>query len=307
MSPIAVELPENHFRVASCEMLDKLITVGDGDAALVYLYLLRHGAVTDQKQAARALALPPERFERAVFTITSLQTSVGGSQTDRENAPPHYTAGELRRARQEDEKFAAVCHAAEDVFGRMLTESQLRCLWTAYDHLGLSAEALMELLSYLKKEKGKVQLADLRHESYNWADMGIVSAQQAQDYLAKLANAQPILEAIYQVLETDSKNPAPGAQRVANFALLHGFPPEAVALSAKRTVKRKGVKRFSYIYGILESWEKACVHTVSEITALEPELRAADQTALPDNNPLLADWEEDWAARIRNHLEQTPE
>ena len=38
----SVLLPEGELRVARCDMLDKLIAVGDGDAALLYLYILRH-------------------------------------------------------------------------------------------------------------------------------------------------------------------------------------------------------------------------------------------------------------------------
>ena len=52
----SVLLPEGELRVARCDMLDKLIAVGDGDAALLYLYILRHGG-TDGSAAARALRL----------------------------------------------------------------------------------------------------------------------------------------------------------------------------------------------------------------------------------------------------------
>ena len=47
--------PEGELRVARCDMLDKLIAVGDGDAALLYLYILRHGGAADAKVAARVL------------------------------------------------------------------------------------------------------------------------------------------------------------------------------------------------------------------------------------------------------------
>ena len=40
----SVLLPEGELRVARCDTLDKLIAVGDGDAALLYLYILRHGS-----------------------------------------------------------------------------------------------------------------------------------------------------------------------------------------------------------------------------------------------------------------------
>lgn len=295
MAP-SVLLPEVELRVARCDMLDKLIAIGDGDAALLYLYILRHGGTADDKTAARALHLSAERYERAAFTLNQLITPAEPRKEDRAADSPQYTADELRRARLDDHKFAAVCESAESVLGRTLTEGQLRCLLTAYDHLGLSADAIIELLAYLKGEKGVVRLADIKRETYQWADMGIVSAQDAQQYLARKVSEKPLSDAVYKALGADPAQPAPKEQRVCRFALAHGFPPEAVELAVRRTDKHQGHKSLDYTLGILRRWDAAGVHTVSEITALEPETRAAvGQTAAqPTDGATLAAWEQDW-------------
>ena len=75
----SVLLPEGELRVARCDMLDKLIAVGDGDAALLYLYILRHGG-TDGSAAARALRLSADRYERAAFTLNNLIAPTEKSQ-----------------------------------------------------------------------------------------------------------------------------------------------------------------------------------------------------------------------------------
>lgn len=295
MAP-SVLLPEVELRVARCDMLDKLIAIGDGDAALLYLYILRHGGTADDKTAARALHLSAERYERAAFTLNQLTTPAEPRKEDRAADSPQYTADELRRARLDDHKFAAVCESAESVLGRTLTEGQLRCLLTAYDHLGLSAGAIIEMLAYLKGEKGVVRLADIKRETYQWADMGIVSAQDAQQYLARKVSEKPLSDAVYKALGTDPAQPAPKEQRVCRFALAHGFPPETVELAVRRTDKHQGHKSLDYTLGILRRWDAAGVHTVSEITALEPETRAAvGQTAAqPTDSATLAAWEQDW-------------
>lgn len=312
--PTTVRLPEGELRVARCDMLDKLIAVGDGDAALLYLYILRYGGTAGGKTAARALHLSDERYERAAFTLNQLVApAVPDTVAHEPEAAPRYTAHELRRARLDDHRFAAVCDAAETTLGRTLTESQLRCLLTAYDHLGLSAEAIIELLAFLKNEKGTVRLADIRREVYQWADMGITSAQDAQRYLARRADEKPLSEAIYQALGADPAQPAPKEQRVCRFALAHGFPPEAVRLAAQRTDKKQGRKSLDYTLGILRKWDASGVHTVSEITALEPEVRAAagqnsyQPSAQPTDSATLTAWEQDWAARVRNHRRKTEE
>lgn len=308
MAQTSVLLPEGELRVAPCGMLDKLIATADGDAALLYLYVLRYGRA-DETAAMRALHLSKERYERAAFTLNGLITPAAPTQVDKPSDTPQYTADELRRARLDDHKFAGVCATAEGVLGRTLTEAQLRCLLTAYDHLGLSAEAIIELLSYLKGEKGVVRLADIRREAYLWADMGVVTAQQAQQYLAHKANEKPLSEAVYKALGADPAQPAPKEQRVCRFALAHGFPPEAIELAVRRTDKQQGHKSLDYTLGILRRWDEAGVHTVSEITALEPETRAAvGQTAAQPTDPgTLAAWEQDWAARVRSHRRKTEE
>ena len=308
MAQLTVSLPEGEMRVAPCGMLDKLIAAADGDAALLYLYVLRHGRA-DEIAAMRALHLSKERYERAAFTLNGLVTPAAPAQEDKPADAPQYTSDELRRARLDDRNFAGVCASAEGVLGRTLTESQLRCLLTAYDHLGLSAEAILELLAYLKGEKGTVRVSDIRREAYLWADMGVVSAQQAQQYLSRKANEKPLSEAVYKALGADPAQPAPKAQRVCRFALAHGFPPEAIELAVRRTDKQQGHKSLDYTLGILRRWDEAGVHTVSEITALEPETRAAvgQNLAQPTDPGTLAAWEQDWVARVRSHRRKTEE
>ena len=215
----SVLLPEGELRVARCDMLDKLIAVGDGDAALLYLYILRHGG-TDGSAAARALRLSADRYERAAFTLNNLiaPTEKTKAATDKSAEAPRYTGDELRRARLDDQTFSGLCDAAEGITGRALTEGQLRCLLTIYDYLGLDAGATIELLSYLKSEKGTVRTTDLRREANQWADMGIVTAQAAQQYLTRRADEKPLSEAIYRALGADTEQPAPKEQRVCRFA-----------------------------------------------------------------------------------------
>ena len=232
----SVLLPEGELRVARCDMLDKLIAVGDGDAALLYLYILRHGG-TDGSAAARALRLSADRYERAAFTLNNLiaPTEKNKTTTDKSTEAPRYTGDELRRARLDDQTFSGLCDAAEGITGRALTEGQLRCLLTIYDYLGLDAGATIELLSYLKSEKGTVRTTDLRREANQWADMGIVTAQAAQQYLTRRADEKPLSEAIYRALGADTEQPAPKEQRVCRFALAHGFPADAVELAVHRS------------------------------------------------------------------------
>ena len=139
-------------------------------------------------------------------------------------------------------------------------------------------------------------------------------AEQRQ-YLARRVNEKPLSEAIYRALGADPDQPAPKEQRVCRFALAHGFPADAVELAVQRTGKQRGQKSLDYTHGILRKWDEAGVHTISEITALEPESRASaaapaavgQSPAQPTDAATLAAWEQDWAARVRSHRRHTEE
>ncbi|MGM9612217.1 MAG: DnaD domain protein [Butyricicoccus sp.] len=302
MSLASLLLPEGEFRVIRCDIADKLIACGDGDSALLYLYVLRRGERLEEKTAMRDLGFTKERYDRAVFTLTGL--------TMRESAPlppspasdiPKYTAAELRQAREGDHKFAAVCLTAEDTLGRTLTESQVRSLFTIYDHLGLPAEVIIELLSYLKRDRGKVSRRDIEREAALWSDMGIYTCQQAQEYLARIEAEKPLLDAMFAAMHIVGREPSAAERRLVSHFIETGFEPDAVALAVSRMEQNIGKFSLSYLKKILTLWHEKGVHTVAEITALEPESArrtpaAQPAAAQPDK---LENWEREWMEEVQ--------
>lgn len=308
-------LPEGEFRVIRCDLADKLLSCADGDSALLYLYTLRHGAAADETSAMRALGFSRERYERALFTLTSLTLSVQPEEAQKPAANPTYTAAELRQARGGDHRFAAVCDEAEGVLGKTLTEGQLRTLFTIYDHLGLPAEVIMELLGYLKRERGAVRLADIRQEAYAWADMGLYTAEAAQTYLSRREAEKPLTEAMFAALGTAARAPKAMEKRLISYAVAHGFPPDAMELAVRRTLRSLGKFSADYVRKILEAWEQKGVHTTAEITAIEPEnekKNAAASPAAPDEAAArtgapMDDMEKQWLAEVARYRRQKEE
>ncbi len=295
-------LPEGEFRVIRCDIADKLLACGDGDSVLFYLYILRHGAAADENTIMRALNFTKDRYDRALFTLTSLTLASHPEETQKESAP-HYTTSELRGARNQDHRFSAVCDEAELLLKKTLTESQLRTLFTVYDHLGLPAEVIMELLGCLRRELGTVRLTDIRREAYRWADMGLYTAEAAQEYLARRESERPLTAAMFTALGTEPREPKPVEKRLISYAVAHGFPPESMELAVQRT--KRTLKKFSadYVRRILEAWEQKGIHTVSEITALEPEneQKNAVSSITPTDAARLSEWEKEWLEEVARH------
>lgn len=292
----------SEYCVLRADAVDRLLSCGDADGALLYLYLIRRGAGFREEDAMRDLHFSPERLERAVFTLTNLQ--IASAPRDLRPAKstgspaPRYTVSELRARRTDDRRFEAVCQTAESVLGRMLTESQLRTLYTAYDHLGLPADVLIDLLTYLKQEKQTVTRRDIEEQTYLWADMGIYTAQASAAFLSRLEKEKPIIADMLRALDMAGRSPSPSEYRYLSEFIRQGFSADAVALAKDRLYQR--ISRFSwkYLKGILDSWHDKGVHTVEEITALEPAVKQQQTVSAAPQAEKLQDWEKDWLDQL---------
>ena len=66
MSGYVLHLPEDESVVLSGPVSRRLIEGGDGDAALLYIAVLKnHGSIDDERLRA-LLSWPPDRFQRAL-------------------------------------------------------------------------------------------------------------------------------------------------------------------------------------------------------------------------------------------------
>lgn len=295
------------FCVLRADVVDTLLTCHDGDSALVYLYLVRKGQAFDEREALRDLRLPRDRYDRAVHTLTNLRlvrTPNEQPAQERASAPPRYTLSEMRTCRDNDHRFASVCQTAEIVLGRTLTESQLRTLMNAYDYLGLPADVLIDLLTYLHRSKGIVSRHDIEEQAYLWADMGIFTAEAAADFLAQREREKPLMDTMLRALDMAGRDPAPDEYRYLSRFIRRGFDAEAVKIAKERMYDRLGKFSWKYLNGILENWHQKGLHTAAEITAIEPNLRQPIANKQPQNpspstnNGNLADWEREWLAEF---------
>ena len=287
------------FCALRAQVVDSLIACRDGDSALLYLYLVRKGASFDEREALRALGMTRDRYDRAVHTLTSLHLVSAPEQAqaarpDPSARPPRYTAAELRARREGDHRFASVCQTAEIVFGRPLTEAQLRTLMNAYVHLGLPADVLIDLLTWLHREKGTVSRRDIDEQAHLWADMGIFTAQASAEFLARREAEKPLMNDMQRALDMAGRDPAPEEYRYLSGFIRQGFDAEAVGLAKTRMYDRLGTFSWKYLKGILDNWHQKDLHTAAEITAVDPaqrQTKGETQAAPASSGANLSDWE----------------
>lgn len=311
MANMAIQLPEQQIRIITCNTIDKLIALGDGDVALLYLYLLQHENNIDGETMAQNLHFSQERLERAFSTLCNVNLSDGRESkvtalsAKKTEKAPQYTLEDLKKARLDDPEFATVCQVAENQFGKILKLAQLRCLFQAYDYFGLNAETLIELIAYLKKELPVVNTAHIRNEAADWAEMRITSAQDAQNYILYLKGTHPLRETIYQIFDIIPQNASLTEKKVCIFIQIHGFTEELVSYAVKLAVKNTGEKNIKYIWGILKNWEDKGIHTMETLDTLEQPYTSPKRTGSTEKTV----WDSHYSASPEDqaHLQRVKE
>ena len=173
---------------------DRLIKLDSGDAALLYLHLLRRGS-------PEGLRWPEERKRAALKQLQdqglaslSLTAAPAEPEEPPEAPPPEYALEDINAALGDrSSAFPALADEVERRLGKKLTANDLKVLYTLYDHLALPAEVICLLVNWcieeMERKYGpgrKPFLSQIRREGFVWARKGIDTVDAAEQYLQKL-------------------------------------------------------------------------------------------------------------------------
>ena len=289
----------------SAQAADKLIRDGSAEAALLYIYLLRHGGDCPLEQAERELRL--RSAAGALRTLESL--GLVGTEARRgpirpEDAPPQYTVEEIRGSIARGSNFGELVQEVQGLLGRVLSGGDLVTLYGIYDYLGMPVEVIlllvrhcMELCRQKYGEGRRPTLRAIEKEAYRWAEAEVMSLPRAEAYLARRAQESDAAVAIRRVLGlSDRALSKSEGNYIAAWARM-GFGAEAVALAYDRTTMSTGKLSWAYMDSILRSWHAKGLHTPAEIQQGDPQ-RARGKSPSPP-----ADEGED-LSRMQAYLEQ---
>lgn len=264
----------------TAQTADRLVAAGSGDAALLYLFLLRRGGALEVSAAVRALKWPPGRVEAAFDALAGLgladRAAVSAPPPRPEPAePPEYTAADLTRELEDKSSpFPALVGEVQRRLGKLLSTADLKMLYLLYDYLALPAEVIMLLVSWCVEEMEskygpgrKPKLSQIRKEGFAWHRHGIDTTEAAEAHLKKLSALRKRTGAILPLLGIRDRAPVEAERRYIAAWVEMGFEDEAIRLAYERTVLQKQSMNWPYMNSILKSWHQKGLHTVAAVQA----------------------------------------
>ena len=252
--------------VLPAQQADRLIGRGDGDAALLYLCLLRADRGVTAQELQRRLKWSQLRLHAAETALQEL----GLIDRPPEQKPPEpaqerpvYTADDLTDLLTGDAGFRMLVPQTEEKLGKRLKTADLQILAGLYDDLGLPADVIYLLVCHCvtrsEERYGpgrRPTLRQIEKEGYHWAQRGLFDQESASQYLRDWNVRRSAMSRYMQVLGLGDRRPVESEERYIADWMDKGFPPETVALAYDKTVFYKKELNWRYLNGILRRWHE---------------------------------------------------
>lgn len=288
---------------------DRLLRLDNGDAALLYLYLLRHNDIQNLKW-------PQPRLDAAIAALKGVgmapDLAPRADIPEQPLPPPEYHTEEINVALADQSSvFSSLCDEVERMLGKKLNASDLKSLFTLYDHLALPPEVIITLVGWCCEEQErkygpgrKPFLSQIKKEGFIWARRGIDTMERADAHIQRLTSLRSRESEVLRLLDI---SPRPLVEREKTYIAAWddmGFDNEAIRMAYERTVLKKQSMDWSYMNGILRRWHEKGLHTAAAIQAADhdPRPRAGMPQSAPA--PETPQSQQDNMARMRRLLEQ---
>lgn len=294
----------------------RLIDAGSGDAALLYLQLLRAGRVQAGEADRAALRWDAARMEAAQKTLLQGGLIRAGAPAPAaapplEPPPPEYTTADLNRELADGTSlFSGLVAEVERRLGKVLSVADLKTLYTLYDYQALPAEVILLLISWCIEEHvrkyGPGQLprmSTIRRQGQAWKSRGIDTAEAAEEFLRRRAALDTSEGRLLALVGITGRRATDRERPYLERWLEWGFGDEVIRLAYERTLFQKQNMNWNYMNSILKSWQGKGLRTLAEIEARDSRAPARVQSAQPqDPRPSAAPGEAE--RRVREDLDR---
>lgn len=255
---------------------ERLVALGDGEAALLYIYILQSGGTLSVSAAARALNRPEEEILRSVRSLD--RAGILSESRSRVPAPadelPEYTAQDIARRSREDTTFQALVLEAQQVLGHSLSTADLKTLFGIYDRLGMGPDVIMLLIHHcadkIRKRYGEGRLPTMRtveKEAFYWVNREILTLEQAEEYLGSLTRREQEGYRVREALGVQHRELTPTERKYLDSWLELGYSAETLSIAYDRTMVSTGKLAWAYMNKIVLDWYNKGLFTPEEIEA----------------------------------------
>ncbi len=171
----------------------------------------------------------------------------------------------LTQRMNEDESIAFLMRSADEIFGRMTSNSDKETLLMIHEYDGLPVDVLIMLLQYALSV-GKCNMRYIEKMAITWSDEDITTLQAAENKIKQLNLGRDAAKHIQRLFGLSDRSPSEKEKTLADLWINQWqLPDELIREAYEICINNNGKYVPQYIGTTLESWYSAGVTNVSQI------------------------------------------
>lgn len=261
--------------IISPNALRQLLNRGDGDAALLYLALLRHQGTLSPQALTKEMRWEPSRMgaaERVLRELGLVTSDIEQPDSVREPEEEECRQDEIAFQLENNAEFQQLLAQVESRLGKRLSLKALSKLLGLMNTVGLPSDVIYTLVNHCAERyaalhgEGRVpEMGYIERTGVQWYNMGIDTQAAAAEYLKRYAKRESAYAGYMRVLNLGDRLPGKLEEKYLIIWSEWGFPPETVALAYEKTLLNCHEFRWGYCNKILKRWHESGWHTVAEV------------------------------------------
>ena len=265
--------------IIPAQALRRLLERGDGDAALLYLALLRHGGTLSPSALTKELRWDAVRTDAAETVLRELRLvapDAGQTPEVSDAEPEAYQQEEVAFQLEHSAEFRQLTAQVESRLGKRLSPADLARLLELFNGVGLPSDVIYTLVNHCAEREASLRgpgrvptMASIARVGVQWYNMGVDTQAAAAEYLKRYARRESEYAGYMRVLNMGERLPGKLEEKYLSAWLEWGFSPEAVSIAYEKTLLNCHEFKWAYCNAILKRWHTDGLHTVEEIERSE--------------------------------------
>lgn len=277
MGVLKLKVPLTRDVVIPSHSANLLLDCADGNAALLYIYILAHSGELDTSAAEKRLKMSAEEMSR-VLSLLEARGLIGKTEgikiPERSDAVPEYSSVDVAEHLGSDNDFKYLVNFCEESLGKLLSTVDLQVLLGIYSWLGLPVDVICLLVKSciddMRKRYGPGRVPTMRtveKRAKAWVRAGVLTLGRAEEYLREQEKLGREKTRFAELLRISGRALSPTEEKYISEWMSFGLSDELIEAAYDKTVVNTGSLKWSYMHRILVSWNVLGAKTLSDVEA----------------------------------------
>lgn len=178
----------------------------------------------------------------------------------------------------QDDSIACMMQSADEIFGRITSNSDKATLLLIHEYDGLPVEVIIMLLQYAFSI-GKCNMRYIEKMAVTWAEEEITTLEAAENKIKSLTGGRKAAKLVQRIIGADEHSPTEKETEYAALWLdVWKFSPDMIRAAYEVCVDTKGKYIPKYTSSILERWYNSGITTTEQVRQEKQSRRRTKKT-----------------------------